>query len=103
MPKITRLSQLDLNKTYSYADYITWQFDEMVELIKGKISLMSPAPNLNHQKIFQYPVFQNGEYQHLSLLLLILLMDNEFSIFFYQFNFLHEIAFQMNAIKYRIV
>ncbi len=51
MPKITQLSQLDLNKTYSYADYLTWQFDEAVELIKGKIILMSPAPNVRHQDV----------------------------------------------------
>ncbi|MEQ1636412.1 MAG: Uma2 family endonuclease [Methylococcaceae bacterium] len=51
MPKITQLSQLDLNQTYSYADYLTWSFDEAVELIKGKIMLMSPAPNVNHQRI----------------------------------------------------
>ncbi len=49
MSKITQLSQLDLNKTYSYADYLTWQLDEMLELIKGKISLMALAPNLKHQ------------------------------------------------------
>jgi Uma2 family endonuclease len=49
MPKITQLSQLDFNKSYSYADYLTWQFDETVELIKGKIMLMSPAPNVKHQ------------------------------------------------------
>lgn len=48
MPRIT---QSDLNQTYSYADYLTWQFDEAVELIKGKIMLMSPAPNANHQRI----------------------------------------------------
>jgi Uma2 family endonuclease len=48
---ITELSQLDLNKTYSYADYLTWQFDDMVELIKGKIMAMSPAPNVKHQSI----------------------------------------------------
>jgi len=51
MAKITRLSQLDLNQTYSYADYLTWQFDEAIELIKGKIMLMSPAPNVKHQDI----------------------------------------------------
>ena len=51
MAKITQLSQLDLNSTYSYADYLTWQLDKTVELIKGKILLMSPAPNLNHQRI----------------------------------------------------
>lgn len=48
---ITQLSQLDLNKKYSYADYLTWQFDEMVELIKGKIYAMSPAPSKKHQFI----------------------------------------------------
>lgn len=51
MPKITQLSQLDLNRTYSYADYLTWQFSETVELIKGKIMLMSPAPNVKHQRV----------------------------------------------------
>ena len=51
MAKITHISQLDLNGTYSYADYLTWQFDDLVELIKGKISLMAPAPNLKHQSI----------------------------------------------------
>lgn len=48
---ITQLSQLDLNGTYSYADYLTWEFEETVELIKGKIMLMCPAPNLKHQRI----------------------------------------------------
>ena len=51
MAKITHISQLDLNRTYSYADYLTWQFDEAIELIKGKIMLMSPAPNVKHQDI----------------------------------------------------
>ena len=51
MTVITDLSQLDLNKTYSYADYLTWQFDDMVELIRGKIVKMSPAPNVCHQSI----------------------------------------------------
>lgn len=51
MAKITQLSQLDLNQSYSYADYLTWQFKETVELIKGKIMLMSPAPNVKHQRV----------------------------------------------------
>ncbi len=46
---ITSLDQLDFNKTYSYADYLTWQFDDFVELIKGKIMPMS-APSRLHQK-----------------------------------------------------
>jgi len=47
---ITNLSQLDLNKTYSYADYLMWQLKERVELIRGKIMTMSPDPNNLHQK-----------------------------------------------------
>lgn len=48
---INSLDQLDFNKTYSYADYLKWQFDERVELIKGKIFKMSPAPARRHQRI----------------------------------------------------
>ncbi|MDQ7091242.1 MAG: Uma2 family endonuclease [Methylococcales bacterium] len=62
MTKITHLSQLDLNKSYNYADYLTWQLDEMVELIKGKISLMSPAPNVNHQRIERNLIIDIGSY-----------------------------------------
>lgn len=51
MAAITELSQLDLNQTYSYADYLTWQLQERLELIKGKIMVMSPAPNVGHQSI----------------------------------------------------
>lgn len=49
--EITSLDQLDLNAVYTYADYITWKFTERVELIKGKIFKMSPAPNSYHQEI----------------------------------------------------
>ena len=48
---ITDINQLDFNKTYSYADYLTWQFQEKLELIKGKIFKMSPTPNTMHQRI----------------------------------------------------
>jgi Uma2 family endonuclease len=51
MKAITKFSQLDLNKRYSYADYLTWQFQERVELIKGWVHKMSPAPNVTHQKV----------------------------------------------------
>ena len=51
MTKITHLSQLDPNGTYSYADYLTWRLEESVELIKGKIMAMSPAPNVKHQRV----------------------------------------------------
>lgn len=48
---ITNFSDLDLTKTYSYADYLLWQFQERVELIKGKIFEMSPAPSRKHQLV----------------------------------------------------
>ena len=48
---ITSLDQLDLNKKYTYADYMSWQFQERVELIKGRIFKMAPAPNRKHQEI----------------------------------------------------
>jgi Uma2 family endonuclease len=46
-----QLSDLDLSKTYTYADYLKWTFDERLELIKGKIFKMSPAPGSVHQLI----------------------------------------------------
>ncbi len=46
-----RFSDLDLDKSYTYADYLKWQFDERLELIKGKIFKMSPAPSASHQNI----------------------------------------------------
>lgn len=51
MAKTTDLSQLDLDGTYTYADYLSWQFDDAIELIKGKIMAMSPAPSSEHQGI----------------------------------------------------
>lgn len=36
---------------YTYADYLTFEFEEMVELIRGKIFRMSPAPRTYHQVI----------------------------------------------------
>jgi len=52
MPSIvTDFDELDLNGTYTYADYLLWQFKERVELIKGRIFKMSPSPNTSHQLI----------------------------------------------------
>ncbi len=52
LPKIiTQLSDLDPEGSYTYADYLLWQFRERVELIRGRIFRMSPAPNRIHQKI----------------------------------------------------
>jgi Uma2 family endonuclease len=46
-----KIEEPDLNGTYSYADYLNWQWTEMAELIRGKIYKMSPAPSSTHQKI----------------------------------------------------
>jgi Uma2 family endonuclease len=36
---------------FTYADYLTWNFKERIELIRGRIFKMSPAPSVMHQKI----------------------------------------------------
>src|SRR5690625_587619 len=38
-------------RKYSYADYLTWDEGEKVELIDGEIYNMSPAPSRQHQQI----------------------------------------------------
>ncbi len=50
-PIITDLSQLDPEGRYTYADYLMWRFKERVELIRGKLLRMSPAPNRMHQEV----------------------------------------------------
>ena len=58
--EITKLSQLDLTKTYSYFDYLSWKFQERVELYRGKIYEMSPAPTSKHQRLLgkiNYPLY----------------------------------------------
>jgi Uma2 family endonuclease len=51
MKKITDIHQLDINGSYTYADYLTWRFMERVELIWGKIRKMTAAPSTKHQKV----------------------------------------------------
>ncbi len=47
-----QLSDLDFSKTYTYAGYLRWTFDERLELIKGRIFEMSPARNHCHSPRF---------------------------------------------------
>ena len=42
---------LDLNKKYTYADYLTWLDDKRRELYNGFIRMMTPAPALRHQDV----------------------------------------------------
>jgi Uma2 family endonuclease len=51
MKAITHLSELDLTKEYTFSDYLQWQFSERVELLKGFIKQMSPAPSRRHQTV----------------------------------------------------
>jgi Uma2 family endonuclease len=53
---ITSIEQLDLTKAYTFKDYLSWKFEaggvpQRVELLKGYIAKMSPAPNFRHQEI----------------------------------------------------
>ena len=48
---ITDINQLDVNGTYTYADYLLWRFKEQVELLRGKLFNMSPAPREIHQRV----------------------------------------------------
>ena len=42
--EITNINQLDpLYGVYSYADYLLWEFEERVELLRGRIFRMSGA------------------------------------------------------------
>ena len=49
--EILSLEDIDASLTYSYANFLTWLFDERVELIKGQIFKMSPAPSRIHQEV----------------------------------------------------
>ncbi|MDV2687697.1 Uma2 family endonuclease, partial [Alkalihalophilus lindianensis] len=51
---------------YSYADYLTWDDEERLELIDGEIFNMSPAPSRRHQQVLRelstaFSVFLRGK------------------------------------------
>ena len=50
-PPITSIGQLDPDAWYTYTDYLRWRFVERVELIRGKLMRMSPAPSSTHQRV----------------------------------------------------
>jgi Uma2 family endonuclease len=41
----------DYSQSYTYGDYLKFEIEEMVEIIRGKIFRMSPAPRVKHQQI----------------------------------------------------
>lgn len=50
MAVITDISQLDLSKTYTYADYLSWKFTDLVELVRGRVMRKMSAPTSAHQQ-----------------------------------------------------
>jgi Uma2 family endonuclease len=51
LPAIKTLNEVDFSASYSYADYMRFEFEERLEIIKGHLFRMSPAPARIHQKI----------------------------------------------------
>ena len=47
----SEVKEPDLAGTYTASDYLSWTFDGLMELIRGKIHKMSPAPASNHQRL----------------------------------------------------
>lgn len=41
----------DYQRSYTYGDYLKFDIEEMVEIIRGKIFRMGPAPKIKHQQI----------------------------------------------------
>jgi hypothetical protein len=41
------------NQKYSYADYLTWDEGERLELIDGEIFNIAPAPSRRHQQVLR--------------------------------------------------
>jgi Uma2 family endonuclease len=61
---VTDIKDLDPNAIYTFADYLTWQFKERVEIIKGKLSQMA-MPSEKHQRTSGniYRLFANYMYK----------------------------------------
>lgn len=47
----TKVEEPESTLGFTYADYLTWNYKERIELIKGKIFKMCPAPTPIHQRI----------------------------------------------------
>lgn len=66
---LTKVEEPDPSLRYTYADYLKWNFEEQLELIRGRIYKMSPAPTPLHQQVSgrlfgeMYPLFKNQRCQ----------------------------------------
>jgi Uma2 family endonuclease len=61
---------------YSYADYLTWDEGERIELIDGEIFNMSPAPSRRHQQVLR----------ELSTIFSVFLREKECEVYFAPFD-----------------
>ncbi|MEB6549793.1 Uma2 family endonuclease [Heyndrickxia sporothermodurans] len=61
---------------YSYADYLTWNEGERLELIDGKIFNMSPIPSRRHQQVLR----------ELSTAFSVFLREKDCEVFFAPFD-----------------
>jgi len=50
LPPIQTVNEVDFAGYYSYADYLRFTFEERLEIIKGHVFRMSPAPSRLHQR-----------------------------------------------------
>lgn len=51
MDDYVQVEEPDYSLTYTYADYLQWKYEERLELIRGRIYKMSPAPTSTHQQV----------------------------------------------------
>ncbi|QKG52974.1 Uma2 family endonuclease [Hymenobacter sp. BRD67] len=50
VPLITDIAQLDPSQRYTYADYLSWKFTDVVELIRGRVLRRMAGPARAHQR-----------------------------------------------------
>lgn len=62
MTKEVKEPSMAYGKIYTYADYLTWTIKERIELIKGRVFKMSPAPAVKHQKVSRELSLQLGTF-----------------------------------------
>ena len=58
--EITNINQLDFDKSYTFADYLTWKFQERIELIKGLILKIFPFIQIT-KKLFCWAICPYSE------------------------------------------
>lgn len=47
----SEVKEPDMSRSYTARDYLQWRFEGLYELIRGKVSRMTPAPSSGHQKV----------------------------------------------------